>query len=698
MKATTAQTPATLAQKAIALLMALVLCMGLTPHAAWAEETGETGDSSASQVAEQPTVTLTIVKGIDYSGPKALVNKAYAFTEGQTLADLFAAAKDAGDIEDYEFKDSGYGSYLQSVTMADGTVVANAADWSASWSNFKNGVYASGTACQAGDKLAAGDAFQFAWADSVANYAPSSTQWSSLKDKAEYAVGATAETSNATLTIVKGIDYYGPKVLVNKAYAFTEGQTLADLFAAAKDAGDIEDYEFKDSGYGSYLQSVTMADGTVVANAADWSASWSNFKNGVYASGTACQAGDKLAAGDAFQFAWADSVANYAPTKDQWDALKAKAEGADPAPIPKPEPTPEPAVINKYDAAKAETLIANLSARFASSGKDHAIGNNTFYAAIALNSLGKGASIDADAILANLNKDDGMTAGRMGKYIMALTAAGIDCTKVNDNGTVRNLVAEMEALEKPETTSVYHAVCILPVYQYGSYKQGDSAMAPSALIDIILASADGDGLFGGDTQTTAQAILALLPYQSVRSDVEAAIKKAESALLSMENEDGSFTYAVQYDGEKLDATANIIAALEALGYDCSSDSRLTTSNGSTPLGYLTSVADENLAGYLDASNYDESATSAVVLMAFAAHEGARQADGAYSVYTLKSVTKEIEGADPNPDLDPEPKSDAKPLAQTGDDAATAAAAAIVLCALASGAVAVRRARRSRTFA
>ena len=55
------------------------------------------------------------------------------------------------------------------------------------------------------------------------------------------------------------------------------------------------------------------------------------------------------------------------------------------------------------------------SQTFASSGKDHAIDNNTFYAAIALNSLGKGASIDAAAILANLNKDDLMTAGRMGK-------------------------------------------------------------------------------------------------------------------------------------------------------------------------------------------------------------------------------------------------------------------------------------------
>jgi len=101
---------------------------------------------------------------------------------------------------------------------------------------------------------------------------------------------------------------------------------------------------------------------------------------------------------------------------------------------------------------------------------------------------------------------------------------------------------------------------------------------------------------------------------------------------------------------------------------------------------------------LDASNYDESAASAVVLMAFAAHEGARQADGAYSVYTLKQITKEVEGANPDPNPDPEPKSDAKPLAQTGDDAATAAAAAIVLCALASGAVAVCRVRRSRTLA
>lgn len=546
--------------------MALVLCMGMTPHAAWAEETGETGGSSTSQGAEQPTVTLTIVNGFGYSGANVLVNKAYSFTEGQTLADLFAAAKAAGDIKDYEFSNPyGYGEYLASVTMPDGTVVSDPTGAASYWANFKNGSYASGSACQAGDKLAAGNAFQFAFTDLVVNREPSADEWAILKDKAEDVTPSKPGQSGST--------NQGKPSTVNS---------------------------------------------------------------------------------------------------------------------------------NKYDAAKAETLIANLSARFASNGKDHAIDNSTFYAAVALNSLGKGASIDADAILANLKKDNLMTAGRMGKYIMALTAAGIDCTKVNDNGTVRNLVAEMEALEKPESMSVYDAVCILPVCQYGSCKQGDSAMAPSALIDLILANVDDEGLFGSlaygcDTQTTAQGILALLPYRSLHSGAAAAIKKAESALLSMENEDGSFACSAQYSGANLDATANVIAALEALGYNCASDSRLTTSNGSTPLGYLTSVADKDLAGYMDASSYNESATSAVALMAFAAHEGARQADGAYSVYTFKPVTKDDSNSGSNQDSGSHSDSDAKSLAQTGDDAAAAAAAAIALCALASGAVAVRRVRRSRTF-
>ena len=97
---------------------------------------------------------------------------------------------------------------------------------------------------------------------------------------------------------MNGFGYSGPNVLVSKAYSFTEGQTLADLFAAAKAAGDIKDYEFSNPyGYGEYLASVMMPDDTVVSDP----------------SGAACQAGDKLAAGDAFQFAFTDLVVNRGP-------------------------------------------------------------------------------------------------------------------------------------------------------------------------------------------------------------------------------------------------------------------------------------------------------------------------------------------------------------------------------------------------
>lgn len=514
--------------------------------------------------------------------------------------------------------------------------------------------------------------------------------------------GQATEQPTVTLTIVKGANEYGVNALVNKSYAFTDGDTLSDLFAKAKAAGTIADYAFNEQGF---LASVTLADGTVLARPSDYSSYWGGYKNGAYDDGTGCAKGSKLSAGDALQFAWLDMSPNAAPTADQWAELKAKAEGVDPAPTP--EPTPKPtdptAALNKYDAAKAQTLTGNLSARFAADGADAAIDNNKFYAAVALNSLGKGGSVDAAAILANLNKDDAMTAGRLGKYIMALAAAGVDCTNVDDNGTARNLVAEMEALEATAAPSVYDAVCILPVYAYGSYEQGESALSMSDLIDTILANVDSEGLFGSvaygcDTQTTAQAILAL-PYQQVRSDVAAAIEKAQAALLSHQNADGSFAYNGQYAGANLDATANIVAALEALGIDCTAGQQVTTANGSTPLGYLTSVADENLAGYLDASSYNEAAASATVLLALAAHEGAQQAGGAYSVFTLKSP--ETPGPAPIP-ADPTPgKADNNGnLAKTSDSASAAAAAfaALALCALASGAVAARRARRAETIA
>ena len=660
-------------QRLLAIVMALVLAMGLMPHAAWADDAksdGHTIDAS-----------LILVHGIDYNGPKVLVNKHYTLVKGATVADLFQAAKDAGDIKDYKF---GY-SYIDSVTLNDGTVLSNKADRSSSWSNYKNGVYdENGSVCKKGDAVSAGDALEFAYADAVAYGNPTADQWNALAKTAEDSKGLDSSKPAATLTLVRGIGYSGPVVLLNKKYNVAEGATVADLFQAAKDAGDIKDYKF---GY-SYIDSVTLNDGTVLSNKADRSSSWSNYKNGVYdENGSVCKKGDAVSAGDALEFAYADAVAYGNPTTEQWNKLAGKATVVKPA----------TAAASKYDAATAQSLIANLSARYARGGKDASISNDTVRAAIALNALGLGASIDADAIVSNMEnykswdgKSTVIPAGTLGKYIMALTAAGIDCTSVKlSDGKAHNLVSEMEQKVDASALDVYSAVWILAVYHYGSYTAGaDAPMTEGDLIQLIASNANAEGLIMGDTQTTAQAIQALQPYAATNATAKSAIDAAVAGLRSYQNGDGGFgysSYSVSSLESNIDATADIVCALTALGYDCAKD--FATANGSTPLSFLESKADADLCGYLSSSNYNEAMTSAGVLAAFVAQ--ANSNGGAYNIYTLNKVSRAGDANVPA-DSDKAPAgTDAQALAQTGD---SSAAAALALCAIAgaAGIVASRR--------
>ena len=670
-------------QRLLAIVVALVLAMGLMPHAAWADDAkgdGHTIDAS-----------LILVHGIDYNGPKVLVNKHYTLVKGATVADLFQAAKDAGDIKDYKFG----GSYIDSVTLNDGTVLSNKADWSSWWSNYLNGESSNGSTCKKGDAVSAGDALEFAYVDAVAYGNPTADQWNALAKKAEDSKGLDSSKPAATLTLVKGINYEGPIVLLNKKYNVAEGATVADLFKAAKDAGDIKDYEFKDAGHGSYIASVTFADdkaiklagATVLANKTDWSSSWSNYLNGESSNGSTCKEGDAVSAGDALEFAYADAVSYGNPTADQWNALAGTATVVKPA----------TAAASKYDAATAQSLIANLSARYAQGGKDASISNDTVRAAIALNALGLGASIDADAIVSNMEnykswdgKSTVIPAGTLGKYIMALTAAGIDCTSVKlSDGKAHNLVSEMEQKVDASALDVYSAVWVLAVYHYGSYTAGaDAPMTEGDLIQLIASNANAEGLIMGDTQTTAQAIQALQPYAATNATAKSAIDAAVAGLRSYQNGDGGFgysSYSVSSLESNIDATADIACALEALGYDCAKD--FATANGSTPLSFLESKADADLCGYLSSSNYNEAMTSAGVLAAFVAQ--ANSNGGAYNLYTLNKVSH-ADDANVSADSDKAPAgTDAQALAQTGD---SSAAAALALCAIAgaAGIVASRR--------
>ena len=644
-------------------------------------------------------MALTVVDTTDAEGGVLANVKVDGMTSSDTVADLLAKAgfSKADEAAATAGNDKAYADSYGSPVFRGNNVVQDADGNYVYWASMFNGDSNAYANAQLTANLQANGHYQYIYS--------SAQTFAYDDDNASFPV---------QLTVVDTTDAEGGVLANVKVDGMTSSDTVADLLAKAgfSKADEAAATAGNDKAYADSYGSPVFRGNNVVQDADGNYVYWASMFNGDSGAYANAQLTANLQARGHYQYIYS-SASSFSYTDKVPNLVSAAivdplaGSEVDPTPTPDPEPTPDPtpASVNKYDADKAQTLTDNLSARFSANGADAAIDNYTFYAAVALNSLGKGGSIDTAAILANLNKDDKMTAGRLGKYIMALTAAGVDCTNVDDNGTTRNLVTEMEALEASAAPSVYDAVCILPVYAYDSYQQGESAMSISDLIDLILKNVDDEGLFGSvaygcDTQTTAQAILALLPYQQVRSDVAAAIEKAQAALLSHENADGSFAYNGQYAGANFDATANIIAALEALGIDCASDKRVTTDNGSTPLGYLTSVADEDLAGYLDATSYNEAASSATALLAFAAHEGAQQAGGAYNVYTLKGVDQGGTGSDDKDSTGDKKTTDSNSnLAKTGDSASAAAAAfgALALCAIASGAVATRRTRRAHVI-
>lgn len=526
-----------------------------------------------------------------------------------------------------------------------------------------------------------------AWASEGASDAPAASE--GVQGTASLAIACDADGDGVS------------EVVLNKAYGFYAAATLGDLFEAAKEAGDIEDYRFADSGYGAYLGSVTLADGTEMENAADFSRYWSTYKNGSYASGSEGQEGEALVGGVGYQFEWAGYPATAQPV--DWAALpdpeasSTVAGEAGSAPEPGPDPD-EPLAGNAYDAAKADALLGNLAARYAKGGADAAMDNGTMAAAIALNALGEGGSIDAAALAAGIAGYEAqygapMAAGTLAKYVMALTAAGVDCRAAEVGGATIDLVAEMASRAASSEIDAYAAVWILPVCD--RYGVDGADLAGKDLTGAILAGQDGEGLigspvYGGDSQTTAQAILALLPHRDADARVPAALSAAEKALLARQNADGGFAYTAVGEPSNLDASANVAAALVALGYDVAQGDALTTENGSTPVGYLLSLADDDLSGYRGASSYNEAMTSSTVLLGLAASKGFQQNGGAFDVYDLRSV-EAPGGADGKAPAGSDQANGAgAPLAQTGDAPAAPAFAALALCALAGAALALRR--------
>lgn len=446
----------------------------------------------------------------------------------------------------------------------------------------------------------------------------------------------SVEAGRVTLAISYDKDGDGTcELVLNSSYAYDAGATLGDLLAAAKTAGDIADYSFSNSGWGSYIDTITLADGTRLAPTADFSKYWASYKNGTYASGvTDCTEGDFLDGVTAFQFEYS----GYPEAPVAYDWSKA------------PVATNIDGVIAGRSglSTNAQTLLTNLNKRFVAGGKDAAITNATFAAALGARAYDTEAVLDGDAIVAALSAAEAekpLAAGTLAKYITALTAAGVDCTRVADaSGSRQDLIEQMVARTDVDTLDVYSAVVMLPVYSMGYEGIALNVVTPDQLIDVILANQAESGLFGytgwEDSQTTAQAILALLPYKVDNEKVAAAIDKAEAKLLSMQNADGGFAYMPSEDGSasesNLDATADIVTTLCALGYNCTGGKQLTTASGATPVSYLLSKADSDLTGFVGVSAYSEEMTAATVLCALVA--SANSVTGACDVHGTVRAT------------------------------------------------------------
>lgn len=309
------------------------------------------------------------------------------------------------------------------------------------------------------------------------------------------------------------------------------------------------------------------------------------------------------------------------------------------------------------DKEAAAKLLKKLTARFSTDGDDGKLSADTVNAALALNALGKGADIDADGLVKRLLKDEkaggSLTLGQYGRYIMALTAAGIDCAKAQIGGKTRNLVVEMEKLTETTEPTAEEAVYLLPVYGNDNYRN-INGMTPEELIELILAAQDDEGFFWADEKAesysmplTSRAVLALVPYlddelvdKKLSDEVAAAVDAASEALYDAQLIDGSWpAHGLALEGD-VPATAYATTALVALGANPEKD--LKTSNDSTPLGYLTAHADKALDGYTAADGVaksDEPATSATVLMALAANKGYAKTKDAFDVYDVRAVKR-----------------------------------------------------------
>lgn len=601
-------------KKILAFLMAMLLVVMIMPTAAFA--------------SEENYATLTVIHGVDFSEPVTVVNVKYAFKEGATLLDLFKAAKEAGDIDDFSFS----GSYIESITPAGGSAIANKADYSYYWANYKNGDYAQGyTDCTADDVLKSGDCFQFSYEGYPINAAPDS--WASVQEDLDTASVKAGDPTNpvggtAILSIVKGIYFGSPYVVSSMKYDFYEGATLGDLLQAACDEEEIDGYRFS---YG-YLDSITPYAEDAVENKADYSSYWSVYKNGGYCQGyTDGTETDLLTDGVSFEYAWEDYPAMVGLSQEKWNELSAEAkEGTETAESEKSEANKDETEV-KALSQDTEKVFKSLYESLIENGKD----DNGFMALAAV-AAGKSDYPDKDQIM-----EDALAAAEDPSYsaiqtaIIMLSAIGENPEDVDGINLINILAATADAVPPWVEGPAY------TLYAYASDPDavisGLLPNAPSKLIEKLKNAQNEDGGFGYNGTSSADstgAVLAALAGYMNNDDAEEMIPKAVDALISLQNEDGGFGYGPGAE-TNIDSTAQAIIGLCAVGIDPTGSE--FTKGGKNPITALLSFANGDGTDLKDLPGVNMDYARSDAARALAAYSGLRNTGKAFNVYTMANT-------------------------------------------------------------
>ncbi len=767
-------------RKLLAVVLACVLSISLMPSFAWADLATDAADQVSSQAddAQKAQVTLTIVAGTqtDWTTNETTyntwVNKYYtlddvlaaAHAKGRTdrtidtltMQDLLDAAVLAGDITSYDATESSYGGlYLDAITSDAGIKLAgiNSPDYMLSefWSVLEDGTQTP-VAFDA-VTLKGGHAYQFAW-DTYTSALPPDN-WSDFyaKNPADNSyAGADLSQGEVTLSVVAGLqtDYATGEVTyptwVNKRYGLADvlahaktkdpSKTLAtltmqDLLDAAVAAGDIKAYDATPSSYGGlFLNSITSKDGVEYAgwNSADYSASlyWSVFDNGGYADVSFSQIA--LVDNKTYQFAWDSFSSAHVP--HNWDEFyetnkpKAADDTNNPSSGDKPQVPPAPPTQTykplTCDQATIDALINNIANAYA--------GTQDAWQIMDMAALGRLDKTDAPGFVASAAHamkepaaDGAMTAYQ--RTILALTAAGVDATKVPDGQTSFDAVSEMS-----QKVSASSPVTVL-AFTLLAYASGEYALPASATLDqqALIAAvashqlADGGFAYSGstaDADVTAMVIAALAPYKDSSDQAAEMLDKALVALKNLQHDDGGFgaTGLGVETATNANSTAMAVIALCAVGIDPATS--WATKTGATPLLALLSQASANQDGFVYAGSLNPGATEQG-FRALVAYRGFKNTQQPYNIYTqakygqavVPSVTAPLApGEDDEPMTPNQPalseqvlpekahQEKASAIAEmpaTGDSTSAELYLTLALCAIVSGVLVLARQKQSK---